>query len=55
MEQKKQNSRRKAVKGVFAAAAAGLAVSQVSATEKKSNSSKKVVSSITKSNDVPLA
>jgi enamine deaminase RidA (YjgF/YER057c/UK114 family) len=54
MEEKKQNSRRKAVKGVLAAAAAGIAVSQVSAAESKTNSSKKVVTSITKSNDVPL-
>jgi len=54
MEQKKQNSRRKAFKGVLAAAAAGLGISHVSAAEKNSISSKKVVSSITKSNDVPL-
>ena len=54
MEQKKQNSRRKAVKSVLAAAAAGIGVSQVSAAESKTKSSKKVVTSITKSNDVPL-
>ena len=54
MEQKKQNSRRKAVKGVIAAAAAGLVVSQVNAAENKAKSSKKVVTSVTKSNDVPL-
>jgi enamine deaminase RidA (YjgF/YER057c/UK114 family) len=54
MEQKKQNSRRKAVKGVIAAAAAGLGVSQVSAAEIKKNSAEKVTTSITKSNDVPL-
>ena len=54
MEQKKQNSRRKVVKGVLAAAAAGIGVSQVSAAESKTKSPRKVVSSITKSNDVPL-
>ena len=54
MEQKKQNSRRKVVKGVLAAAAAGLGVSQVSAAEAKTKSSKKVTTSITKSDDVPL-
>lgn len=54
MEQKKQNSRRKAVKGVIAAAAAGLGVSQVSAAENKKKSPQKVATSITKSNDVPL-
>jgi hypothetical protein len=47
MEQKKQNSRRKAVKGVIAAAAAGLGVSQVSAAESKKKSTKKVATSIT--------
>ena len=41
MEQKKQNSRRKAVKGALAAAVAGLGVAQVSAAEKK-NTAKKV-------------
>jgi enamine deaminase RidA (YjgF/YER057c/UK114 family) len=54
MEQKKQNSRRKAVKGVIAAAAAGLGVSQVSAAESNKKATKKVVTSITKSDDVPL-
>jgi enamine deaminase RidA (YjgF/YER057c/UK114 family) len=55
MNEKKQNSRRKAVKGVIAAAAAGIGVTQVHAADSKSKSSnKKVATSITKSDDVPL-
>lgn len=54
MEKKEQNSRRKAIKGVVAAAAVGLGVTQLNATERKSETSKKVVSSITKSDEVPL-
>lgn len=54
MERKKQNSRRKAFKGVLAAAAAGLGISQVNAADKKVGTTKKVVTSITKSDDVPL-
>jgi len=54
MKEQKQNTRRKAVKGVLAAAAAGLGVSQVSAAEKKVAAPEKVVTSITQSDDVPL-
>ncbi len=54
MKEKSQNSRRKAVKSVLAAAAVGLGVTQVNAAEKKSTTTKKVVSSITKSNEIPL-
>lgn len=54
MEKKEQNSRRKAIKGVMAAAAVGLGVTKVNASEEKIKTSKKTVSSITKSDDVPL-
>lgn len=54
MEKKEPNSRRKAIKGVVAAAAVGLGASQVKATPSNNSTSKKVASSITKSDDVPL-
>jgi len=53
MEKKKTNSRRQALKGVMAAAAVGMGLSEVSAKEKK-ETYKKVVSSVTKSDGVPL-
>ena len=54
MEKKEQNSRRKAIKGVVAAAAVGLGATQVSASTKKSQTSKKVVSSVTTFQEAPL-
>ena len=54
MEKEKQNSRRKVIKGVLATAAVGLGMSRVNASEKKSKTFQKVVSGITKSDDVPL-
>ncbi len=54
MEKKEQNSRRKAIKGVVAAAAVGLGVTQVKANKPNNDTSKKIASSITKSDDVPL-
>jgi len=54
MERKEQNSRRKALKGVLAAAAVGLGVTRVKAAPLSNNSPEKVASNITKSDDVPL-
>ena len=54
MEKKEQNSRRKAINGVVAAAAVGLGVTQLNATPRSNKTSKKVVSSITKSDEIPL-
>ena len=54
MEKKEQNSRRKAIKGVVAAAAVGLGATQVNASVKKSQTSKKVVSNVTTSDEIPL-
>ena len=53
MEEKKKKSRRQAVKGVVAAAVAGLGLSEANAKDTK-KAGKKVVSSVVKSNDVPL-
>ncbi len=53
MEEKKTKTRRQAVKGVVAAAAVGLGLSEAKAKDTK-KTSKKVVTSVTKSNDVPL-
>jgi len=54
MERKEQNSRRKALKGVLAAAAVGLGVTRVKAAPPSNNSPEKVASNITRSDDVPL-
>ena len=54
MEKKEQNSRRKAIKGVVAATAVGLGVTRVNASPGSSHTFKKVVSSITKSDEIPL-
>lgn len=53
MEKKKVKTRRQAVKGVVAAAAAGLGIAEAKASTKK-NPSAKVVTSVTKSDEVPL-
>ena len=50
----KENTRRNALKGVFSAIAVGLGITKVSAADKKVKSGNKVVSSIVKSDDVPL-
>ncbi|MEN8229501.1 MAG: RidA family protein [Bacteroidota bacterium] len=49
-----ENSRRKALKGVLAAMAVGLGITQVKAAVPKAGTSKKTASNITKSDDVPL-
>jgi enamine deaminase RidA (YjgF/YER057c/UK114 family) len=50
----KRNTRRNALKGVLSAIAVGLGISKVNAAEKTVKSGNKVVSSVVKSDDVPL-
>jgi 2-iminobutanoate/2-iminopropanoate deaminase len=54
MKKNEPNSRRKALKGVLAAMAVGLGVSQAKAATPKEGRPKKIASNITKSQDVPL-
>jgi 2-iminobutanoate/2-iminopropanoate deaminase len=54
MEKKEENSRRKVIKAVLATAAVGFGLNHANASEKKSISSERVISGITKSDDVPL-
>lgn len=54
MELKNQNSRRRAFKGFIAAIAAGLGISKVQAAGSNKTSAKKVATTITTSDDVPL-
>ena len=54
MNLNEQNSRRKVLKGLFAAMAVGLGVTPTKAVTPQQKARKKVASNITKSNDVPL-
>lgn len=54
MKNEKQNTRRKAVKGMMAAAAIGLGITQANAAVNKQKSTKKTVGEIVRSEDVPL-
>jgi len=54
MKKNEPNSRRKALKGLFAAAAVGLGVSSVKAATPKAGKAGKIAGNITMQDDVPL-
>ncbi len=54
MEKRENTTRRRAVKGLLASMAAWLGISQVSAGPEKISSSKKLVGTVEKDQDVPL-